>query len=354
MTKSDTLNRLIKLALDEQSSDLHLSEGRVPILRSYGVLDPISKESVLTREDIEIFLDIFLSSEGLAVLKEKRDIDFSFAVEDLDVRFRGNVFFRQGKISIALRLIPSEIKTFDELGLPESLKEFTKLNQGFFLVVGPIGNGKSTTLAAMIEMINEERSEHIVTIEDPMEYVFKPKKSIIDQREVRSDAEDFPSALRAMFRQDVDVLMVGEMRETETISTAVTAAETGHLVFSTLHTNTASQTIDRIIDSFPADQQEQIRAQLSSSLTGIFSIRLVPKVSGGLVPAYELLINNTAIANLIRERRIHEIDTVIETSSESGMISLDKSLANLVQRGEITVENALANSLNRHSLEKML
>ncbi len=354
MTKSDTLNRLIKLALDEQSSDLHLSEGRVPILRSYGVLDPISKESVLTREDIEIFLDIFLSSEGLAVLKEKRDIDFSFAVEDLDVRFRGNVFFRRGKISIALRLIPSEIKTFDELGLPESLKEFTKLNQGFFLVVGPIGNGKSTTLAAMIEMINEERSEHIVTIEDPMEYVFKPKKSIIDQREVRSDAEDFPSALRAMFRQDVDVLMVGEMRETETISTAVTAAETGHLVFSTLHTNTASQTIDRIIDSFPADQQEQIRAQLSSSLTGIFSIRLVPKVSGGLVPAYELLINNTAIANLIRERRIHEIDTVIETSSESGMISLDKSLANLVQRGEITVENALANSLNRHSLEKML
>ena len=246
------------------------------------------------------------------------------------------------------------MKSIEELNLPPVLKEFANREQGFFLVVGPVGQGKTTTLASLIETINEERAEHIITIEDPIEYLFTEKKSIIDQREVRIDTKDFHSALTSVFRQDVDVVMIGEMREPETISTAVTAAETGHLVFSTLHTNNAAQTIDRIIDSFPATQQDQIRLQLAGSLAGIFSQRLIPRVSGGLIPAYELLINNNAVSNLIREKRTHEINTVIETGSEDGMIDMNRSLAELVRRGEITVENAYTRSWNPKSLERLL
>ena len=222
------------------------------------------------------------------------------------------------------------------------------------MVVGPIGVGKSTTLATMVETINKERLEHIVTIEDPIEQIFTPKKAIIDQREIKLDTPDFHTALNGVFRQDADILMIGEMRDPETISTAVTAAETGHLVLSTLHTNTAAQTIDRIIDSFPAEQQGQIRLQLSASLLGIFSQRLIPRISGGLVPAYELLINNNAISNLIREERTHEIPSVIETSSGDGMIDLNRSLVDLVRRGEITVENAFQYSANPKTLERMM
>ena len=222
------------------------------------------------------------------------------------------------------------------------------------MVVGPVGQGKSTTLASILEIINTERTEHIVTIEDPVEYLFEPKKSIIDQREVGIDTDNFASALKSMFRQDMDVVMVGEMRGPETMSTAVTAAETGHLVFSTLHTNTAAQTVDRIIDAFPAEQQTQIRTQLAGSLTGIFSQRLIPRVSGGMVPAYELLINNNAVSNLIRENRTYEIQSVIETSSQQGMISLNRSLADLVRKGEISVENARKYSLNVSALEKLI
>jgi twitching motility protein PilT len=269
-------------------------------------------------------------------------------------RFRGNIFYQQSKISIALRLIPHRIKVFAELNLPETLDIFARKNQGFFLVVGPTGQGKSTTLASMIELINNDRLEHIITIEDPIEYIFKQKKSIIDQREVKSDTRSFHTALHSVFRQDVDVLMIGEMRDPETIATAVTAAETGHLVFSTLHTNSAAQTIDRIIDSFPASQQDQIRLQLSSSLIGIFSQRLIPRISGGLIPAYELLISNNAVSNLIRESRTHEINTVIETSSQEGMVDLNRSLSDLVRRGEITVENAYLYTLNQRTLERML
>jgi twitching motility protein PilT len=220
--------------------------------------------------------------------------------------------------------------------------------------VGPVGQGKSTTLAALVELINVTRSEHIVTIEDPIEFIYEPKKSLIDQREVRVDTADFHVALHSAFRQDVDVILVGEMRGPETIATAVTAAETGHLVLSTLHTNSASQTIDRIIDTFPAAQQDQIRIQLAGSLLGIFSQRLIPRIAGGLVPAYELLINNSAVSNLIRERRTHEIQTVIETGSEFGMIEMNRSLAELVQKGEITVENAFAHSLSPKGLERLL
>jgi len=251
-------------------------------------------------------------------------------------------------------LVPTEVKSFEELNLPPILETFAKRQQGFFLVVGPVGVGKSTTLATMIETINLERLEHIITIEDPVEYIFESKKAIIDQREVKLDTPDFHSALQGIFRQDADIVMIGEMRDPETISTAVTAAETGHLVLSTLHTNTASQTVDRIIDAFRADQQTQIRIQLAGSLLGIFSQRLLPRISGGLIPAFELLINNNAIANLIREKRTQEIGSVIETSSEDGMVDLNRSLAELVRKGEVTVENAFQFSSNPKTLERMI
>ena len=238
--------------------------------------------------------------------------------------------------------------------MPNVLSEIARKKQGFFLVVGPVGQGKSTTIAAMINLINNEQSRHIITIEDPIEYLYSQNKSIINQREVGIDTKDFHIALNSVFREDVNVIMIGEMRTLETIGTAVTAAETGHLVFSTLHTNNASQTIDRIIDSFPGNQQDQIRIQLASSLLGIFSQRLIPRITGGLIPAYELLLNNNAVANLIRENRTHEIDVVIETGMSSGMIDLNHSLLDLVRAGEISIESAYQYSLNPKGLERML
>jgi twitching motility protein PilT len=343
---------LVNLIIKESASDLHLSVGRTPIIRSSGELIPLIKRPILTELDMSGFAGVFLSEKNKKLLEQNRDADFSYSLAN--IRFRGNVFYRQGMLAIALRLIPKDIRTLSDLKLPPILETFTRKPQGFFLVVGPIGQGKTTTLASLIEIINQTRTEHILTIEDPVEYLFESKKSIIDQREVRIDTPDFADALNAMFREDIDVCMVGEMRNTETISAAVTAAETGHLIFSTLHTNNAAQTIDRIIDSFPASQQDQIRVQLSSSLTGIFSQRLIPRISGGLIPAYELLINNNAISNLIRERRTHEINTVIETSSQEGMIDLNRSLAELVRTGEITVESAYLNSPNPKNLERMM
>jgi twitching motility protein PilT len=298
-------------------------------------------------------METFLTSETIREYALRREANFAYSHKS-GSRFRGNVFETVGKRSIALRLIPTKIRNFEELNLPTVLSEFASRQQGFFLVVGPAGHGKSTTLAAMIHSINHDRLEHIVTIEDPIEFLFTPEKAIIDQREVKIDTPDFHTALWGTFRQDVDVIMVGEMREPETIATAVTAAETGHLVLSTLHTNTASQTVDRIIDSFPTEAQDQIRVQLSSSLIGIFSQRLIPRVKGGLIPAYELLINNNAIANLIREKRTHEINAVIETSSEEGMLDFNRSLTDLVRRGEITPENAYRYSTNPKALERMI
>ncbi len=352
MEVSKLLDRLIETVVKEGGSDLHLSEGRVPVIRVAGFLIPLVNEKVLTRSDMEEFLGGMLSEENKKEFFSHKEFDFGFSHKD--ARFRGNTFFSLGKISIALRLIPKRIRTLEELNLPSILETFTKKQQGFFLAVGPAGQGKSTTLATMIEMINQERLEHIITIEDPIEYLFEAKKAIIDQREISLDTNDFHTALWSVFRQDVDVVMIGEMRDPNTVATAVTAAETGHLVFSTLHTNTASQTVDRIIDAFPADQQGQIRVQLAGSLSGIFSQRLIPRISGGLIPAYELLINNNAVANLIRDKRTHELNAVIETSSDEGMIDLNRSLAVHVQNGEITVENAYLFSTNPKTLEKML
>jgi len=347
------IEELIMIVAKEGASDLHLTVGRHPTIRVSGDLIPIVKKPVLTPEDTLGLTMEILNDENKKIFLEQREVDFSYN-PTAEVRFRGNAFFQRGLVGVALRLIPMKIRTPKELNLPDRLTDFINKKQGFFLVVGPVGVGKSTTLASLIDQINHQRAEHIITIEDPVEYLYQSDRSIIDQREVRFDTRNFYTALRSMFRQDVNVAMVGEMRNPETISMAVTAAETGHLVLSTLHTNSASQTIDRIIDSFPGNQQHQIRIQLAGSLLGIFSQRLIPRLSGGQVPAYELLVNNDAVANLIREGRTAEIDVVIETGMQDGMVDLNRSLAELVRDGEITADSAFRFSLNPDSLTKLI
>ncbi|MEZ4200291.1 MAG: type IV pilus twitching motility protein PilT [Candidatus Paceibacterota bacterium] len=344
---------IVDIVVSEKGSDIHFSVGSHPIVRVAGSLIPLVKKPVLTDPDVDSFCRVLMSTEQYERFEKQREIDFSYSNSD-GVRFRGNGYIQKGTRAVALRLIPNEIRTLEELKLPPILESFTQRPQGFFLCVGPVGQGKSTTLAAMIQMINQTRADHIVTIEDPIEYMFTPDRALIDQREVNVDTKDFSVALNSAFRQDVDVIMVGEMRNPQTIATAVTAAETGHLVLSTLHTNNAAQTIDRVIDSFPAGQQDQIRTQLAGSLAGIFSQRLIPRIAGGMVPAYELLINNAAVSNLIRENRTHEIQTVIETGLEHGMIDMNRSLADLVKKGEITVENAFSYSINPKGLERLM
>ncbi len=347
------LAELIESVVGQGASDLHLGAGVQPVVRVSGNLTPLLSEPVLQNEDVMGLLSEMLSPEHKKRFLETQEVDFSYHAAG-KARFRGNAFFERANTGVALRLISSTIRTIAELKLPPVLETFAAREQGFFLVVGPVGQGKTTTLAALIEKINTTRTEHIITIEDPIEYLFENKRSLIDQREVRVDTQDFEHALNSLFRQDVDVVMIGEMRTPETMATAVTAAETGHLVFSTLHTNNAAQTIDRIIDSFPPGQQEQIRIQLAGSLAGIFSQRLVPSISGGLVPACELLVNNNAVSNLIREKRTHEIQTVIETGLDEGMIDMNRSLADLVRQGTITVESAYQRSWNPKNLERIL
>jgi twitching motility protein PilT len=346
------LEELILTVIHEGGSDLHLGVGRVPAIRVSGELIFLVKHPVFTQDDLFGILGEILDQKKIDNFKENLEADFSYDFRG-EARLRGNAFFQKGLVNIVFRLVP-KVQTMTELGLPVILTDMARKKQGFFLVVGPVGQGKSTTLSAMINIINNEQARHIITIEDPIEHVYVPNKSIINQREVGIDTKDFHVALKEVFREDVNVIMVGEMRTPETISTAVTAAETGHLVLSTLHTNNASQTIDRIIDSFPGDQQDQIRAQLAASLLGIFSQRLIPRITGGLIPAYELLLNNNAVANLIREKRTHEIDVVIETGTESGMVDLNHSLLELVRTGEISIENAYQYSLNPKGLERSL
>ncbi len=352
MEYKELFEQLVETLINENGSDLHLSAGRFPAVRVNGELTFLLSRKEISQEDMENILKNILSEENFNRFLKEKNLDFSYEYKQT-TRLRGNAFVQQGRYVIVLRLVP-HVKTLKELNLPESLAEFARKRQGFFLVVGPVGQGKSATMAAMVSLINEERQAHILTIEDPVEYVYEQKKSLIDQREIGIDAADFADALKSAFRQDVNVILIGEMRNTETIGTAVTAAETGHLVLSTLHTNTASQTIDRIIDSFPAEQQDQIRIQLASSLIGVFSQRLVPRISGGRIPAYELMINNNAISNLIREKRTHEIDTVIETGFEQGMVDMNRCLVELVRAGEITVENAFAYSTNPKNLERLI
>jgi len=347
------LNELLLTCAKQEASDLHIGVGKHPTLRVDGSLVPLSKEPILTPQDTEGLVMALLTPEQQQYILKHREIDLSYTFED-KARFRVNAYFQRNYLAAALRLIPARIRNVEELNLPSILHDFTKLSQGFVLVVGPAGHGKSTALAALLDEINHTRTEHIITIEDPIEYIFVQDKSIVSQREVGSDTETFSNALKSVLRQDPDVLMIGEMRDNESIATSLTAAETGHLVFSTLHTNSASQTIDRVIDSFPAEQQGQIASQMATMLVGIVSIRLIPRVNGGRIPACEVMLANPAIRNLIRERKTYQIDLVIETNSQEGMITLNRSLADLVSRREISMENAELYSLNPSELRILL
>lgn len=334
-------------------SDLHLSTGNVPYIKVDNSLEALEKEAVVSETNLESILKDFLSENQQKRLEIKRQVDFSLEKKN-GVRFRGNVFYAQNKLSFCFRAINKEIKELKDLGLPDNLYDFTKKPQGLFLVVGPNGHGKSTTLASLIEHINKNQKKHIITIEDPIEYVYSNKKSLIEQRELYSDTLTFSGALESCFRQDTDIIMVGEMRNIETISMAVTAAETGQLVLGTLHTNDSVQTIDRIIDVFPPSQQNQIKQQLASFLTGILSQRLVKRVGGGRIPALELLINNTAIANLIRSNQNQQIKSFLENSREEGMFTLDYYLSELVKKGEVDWEEAEKYASNSENLKSLI
>lgn len=353
MDSKQFFEELLSQVVKENASDLHVAVGRHPTLRIDGSLIPLLNYEIFTPDTARDFIFSILDEGQKNKFLEEKEMDLSYNFRDR-ARFRINLFHQRGFMGAALRLIPSKIRSFEELGLPPVIKEFATRQQGFLLVVGPTGHGKSTTLAAFVDYINHLRADHIVTIEDPVEYLFASDKAVIDQREVGLDTPSFPRALKSLFREDVDLAMIGEMRDAETMAMAVTAAETGHFILSTLHTNNAAQTIDRIIDTFPAVQQNQIRAQLSSNLIGIISQRLVPKLNGGLVPAVEVMIANSAVRNLIRENKIHQLDLVIETSLEEGMISLNRSLIELVRKGDISLETAQSFSLNPNELQTML
>lgn len=353
MDHSLHLKKLLQMAVDQRASDLLISVDHPPTLRITGELLPLVKEKVLTPEDVKALAYALMDEPRKEKLLAEKEIDFSYDF-DGKARFRVNIFFQRGSVSLALRSISSKIKNVEELLLPPVLHEFTGRSQGLILITGASGQGKSTTLAALLDEINQTRAVHIITIEDPIEYIYGLGKAIVEQREVSIDTHSFAGALKAVFRQNPDVIMVGEMRDLETISTAITAAETGHLVFATLHTNSASQSIHRMIDVFPADQQNQIRFQLAASLLAVVSQKLVPRISGGFVPACEVMICNSAISNLVRENKTHEIPAVIETSMREGMVSLSRALSDLVKRKEITAQNAIDYSLNPQELKNLL
>ena len=333
------IETLLEDVIRKHASDLHLQVGLPPMLRIDGSLAPVSGAKPLTEEDVERLVFAILDQDQQQILLKDKEFDFSFAFGDLG-RFRVNAFHERGNLASALRLIPNEIKTITELGMPTIVNDFANYPRGLVLVTGPTGSGKSTTLAALIDKVNSEKSHHIITIEDPIEFTHKSKKSVIVQREVHYDTYSFSAALRSSLRQDPDVVLIGEMRDLETISAAITIAETGHLVFATLHTNSAAQSIDRMIDVFPPHQQPQIRAQLANILMAICSQRLVPAIGGGRVVASEILVATPAVRNIIREGKSHQLDAVIQTGGDQGMQSMDKTLAGLVQAGTVTYEEA--------------
>jgi twitching motility protein PilT len=337
-----SIDDLLEQMVARGASDLHVTVGTPPAIRLRGYLERIDGIEPLTAEDTQLLLYRVLNSEQQKQLEIKRQLDFAYAVPGL-ARFRVNVFFQRESLGAAFRVIPHDIKSLEELGLPPSLHEFTQKPRGLVLVTGPTGSGKSTTLAAIIDEINRTRSEHILTIEDPIEFVHKHKKCIVNQREIGPDAVSFGEALRAALRQDPDVILLGEMRDLETISTALTAAETGHLVFGTLHTQSASSTVDRIIDVFPAEQQEQVRIMIAGSLQGVVTQALLPTADGhGRVAALEVLFPDDAVRNLIRQGKVEQIYTIMQTGTAKGMQTMEQALAELVQRGVVTVETALS------------
>lgn len=347
------MRKILDMAIDNNASDVLISVNHPPVIRITGQLFSLPNEKVIGPNDAQELSFSLMTEPRRRKFLEEKEIDFSYDFEGR-ARFRVNVFFQRGQISINLRLIPSNIRTIEELSLPAILHALANKSQGLVLITGASGQGKSTTLAALIDEINHTRHVHVVTIEDPIEYVFSYEKAIIDQREVLEDTHSFNNALKSVLRQNPDIIMVGEMRDLETIAAALTAAETGHLVLATLHTNSAAQSIDRIIDVFPSKKQNQIRFQLASSLLAVVSQRLIPRLHGGFIPACEVMICNNAVANLIRENKNHEIPAVIETSSHEGMISLNWSLAELVKRKEISLQEAINHALNPLELKNLL
>lgn len=347
------IKQYLQYVVDSKASDLHLISGIPPMLRINGELTPVPSVGVLTPDIINGLLKESLNSEQIERLTVNKEIDFSLAFSD-KARFRVNAYTQKGSLAAAFRQIPLEIPKIETLGLPSILNSFTTLRQGLVLVTGPTGHGKSTTLAAMLNEINQTRATHIVTIEDPIEFVFKPLKSIISQREMRGDTHSWEIALRSVLREDPDVVLVGEMRDYETIAAALTVAETGHLVFGTLHTNSAAQSIDRIVDVFPEEQQSQIRLQLSNVIEAVFSQRLIASTTKGRVIAYEIMLGTTAIKTAIRDGKTHQIESVMETSHEAGMVTLDKSLAELVKKGIVSLEVAQGWSLRPEELTRLV
>lgn len=347
-----TIQELLDIVVAKDASDLHLVVGSPPSIRVDGSLIFLRNEP-LTNDEMVQLINPLLSPEQKDQFQVNRELDLSYQYADKG-RFRVNVYFQQNHPSAALRLIHSNIKTPEQLRLPQIVHTFAGLKQGFVMVTGPTGHGKSSTLAAIIEEINQTRSDHIVTIEDPVEFVYTPKKSIISQREMKYDTHGWDIALRSALREDPDVVLVGEMRDYETIAAALTVAETGHLVFATLHTNSAAQTIDRIIDVFPEEQQQQVRQQLAGSLEAVISQRLIPAVPAGRVPATEILLATPAVRNLIREGKSHQIDNVIQTSGALGMMTLENSLVSWIRAGAITLEMAKTYALRPGEIERLV
>lgn len=353
MSAAPRIEILLEQVIKKKASDLHLQVGLQPMLRVDGSLIPVAGVDPLTEESVETLIFTILDDDQKQILLKDKEFDFSFAFGDLG-RFRVNAFHERGNLAAALRLIPSELLTIEQLGLPQIVNKFADYPRGLVLVTGPTGSGKSTTLAALVHKINTEKAAHIVTIEDPIEFTHKSQKSVIVQREVHYDTYSFSAALRSSLRQDPDVVLIGEMRDLETIAAAITIAETGHLVFATLHTNSAAQSIDRMVDVFPPHQQPQIRTQLSNILMAICSQRLVPAIGGGRIAAAELLMATPAVRNIIREGKTHQLEAVIQTGAEFGMQSMDKTLVNLIHNGTISYEEARNVAIDIDELDRLM
>ncbi|GIW65946.1 MAG: twitching motility protein PilT [Candidatus Parcubacteria bacterium] len=349
----DKLKRIFYIAVQRGASDVHIVPAKYPTLRVDGGLVNLNEEGIIFASQTKEMLFSLLNDDQKNFLIKYKDIDFSFNIDD-KIRVRANIYFQNNGLAGAFRIISTEIKTIEELNLPPILHEFIKKRQGLILITGPAGSGKSTTLASLIDEINHNRNSHIITIEEPIEYIFLPDLSLISQREIPRDSPTWHRALRAALREDPDIIMIGELRDATSVQIALTAAETGHLVLGTLHTNSASQTIDRILDVLPEGQKNQARFQLASTLIGVVSQRLVSRLKGGRIPACEVLVANPAVKNLIRENKIYQIDLVIETSIESGMFAMERSLATLVNLGEISMETAFDYSINPERLKNLL
>ena len=353
MESQPRIELLLEEVVRKKASDLHLQVGMPPMLRIDGALTPVTGSQPMNEEVVEGLVFAMLDEDQKQLLLKDKEFDFSFAFGDLG-RFRVNAFHERGNLAAALRLIPNELLSVEQLGLPAIMNKFSQYPRGLVLVTGPTGSGKSTSLAAMVDKINTERADHIITIEDPIEFTHKSKKSLVVQREVHYDTYSFSAALRSALREDPDVVLIGEMRDLETIASAITIAETGHLVFATLHTNSASQSIDRIIDVFPPHQQPQIRAQLSNILMAICCQRLIPSIGGGRVVAAEILTATPAVRNIIREGKTHQLEAVIQTGTEFGMQSMDKTLVNLIHAGTITYDEARNYAVDLEELDRLM